>query len=72
VIVHIQISSLENSNSIVEYVVKRLKMSDWGSGNYPIESCPKCKKKAGYTWTWGKNDGHSKGYSTCKGCKAKF
>ena len=42
-------------------------MSDWGSGNYPIESCPKCKKKAGYTWTWGKNDGHSKGYSTCTG-----
>jgi hypothetical protein len=47
-------------------------MSDWGSGNYPIQACPKCKKKAGYTWTWGKNDGHSKGYSTCKGCKAKF
>ena len=46
-------------------------MSDWGSGNYPIQACPKCKKKAGYTWTWGKN-GHSKGYSTCKGCKAKF
>ena len=47
-------------------------MSDWGSGNYPIEACPKCKKKAGWNWTWGKNDGHSKGYSTCKGCKAKF
>ena len=39
-------------------------MADWGSGNYPIESCPK--------WTWGKNDGHSKGYSTCKSCGAKF
>jgi len=30
------------------------------------------KKTQGYTWTWGKNDGHSKGYSTCKGCGAKF
>ena len=47
-------------------------MSDWGSGNYPIEPCPKCKKKEGYKWTWGKNAGHSKGYSTCKGCGAKF
>ena len=46
-------------------------MSDWGSGNYQIESCPKCKKKAGWNWTWGKNDGQSKGYATCKGCKAK-
>ena len=36
-------------------------MADWGSGNYPIEACPKCKKKAGYIWTWGKNDGHSTG-----------
>jgi|TARA_R110002012_G_scaffold264441_2_gene447776 hypothetical protein len=46
-------------------------MGDWGSGNYPVEACPKCKKKAGFVWTYGKNDGHSKGYSTCKGCKAK-
>ncbi len=47
-------------------------MSDWGSGNYPIQPCPKCKKKAGWKWTWGKNDGHSTGYSTCNGCSAKF
>ena len=20
-------------------------MSDWGSGNYPIQPCPKCKKR---------------------------
>ena len=46
-------------------------MSDWGSGNYPIEPCPKCKKKSGWKWTWGKNDGQSKGYATCNGCKAK-
>ena len=46
-------------------------MSDWDNIG-SIETCPKCKKKAGYIWTWGKNDGHSTGYSTCKGCKAKL
>tara|TARA_R110002020_G_scaffold463568_1_gene683667 strand:+ start:1050 stop:1202 length:153 start_codon:yes stop_codon:yes gene_type:complete len=48
------------------------KLGDWGSGNYPIQPCPKCKKAQGYNWTWGKNDGHSKGYSTCKACGVKF
>ena len=47
-------------------------LGDWGSGNYPIQPCPKCKKAQGYNWTWGKNDGHSKGFSTCKACGAKF
>lgn len=46
-------------------------MSDWGSGDYPIDTCPKCKKKPGWKWSWGKNDGHSKGYATCNGCGAK-
>jgi len=41
VIVHTQISSLENSNSIVEYVVMRLKMSD----AYNIRHCIWCGKK---------------------------
>ena len=31
-----------------------------------IESCPKCKKASGWTWTWGKNDGKSTGFSSCK------
>ena len=47
-------------------------MSDWGSGNYPIQPCPKCNKKACWKWTLCKNDGHSTGYSTCNGCSAKF
>ena len=37
-----------------------------------IQPCPKCKKAQGWNWTWGKNDGASKGFSTCKGCGAKF
>tara|TARA_B100000029_G_scaffold269132_2_gene264484 strand:+ start:4359 stop:4478 length:120 start_codon:yes stop_codon:yes gene_type:complete len=37
-----------------------------------IQPCPKCKAAKGWKWTWGKNDGHSKGYSTCNGCGAKF
>ena len=37
-----------------------------------IESCPKCKATKGWKWTWGKNDGQSKGFSTCNGCGAKF
>lgn len=40
--------------------------------NMNIEPCPKCKKASGWTWTWGKNDGKSTGYATCKGCGAKF
>ena len=47
-------------------------MNSWGSGNYPIEVCPKCGKKSGWSWTWGENSGQSTGYSTCKGCGAKF
>ncbi len=37
-----------------------------------IQPCPKCKSTKGWKWTWGKNDGHSKGYLTCNGCNAKF
>ena len=37
-----------------------------------IEPCPKCKATKGWEWIWGKNDGHSTGYSKCKGCGAKF
>lgn len=47
-------------------------MADWGSGDYPIEPCPKCKARKGWIWTWGKNDGHSTGKSKCKGCGATF
>ena len=37
-----------------------------------IEPCPKCKKKSGWEWHWGKNDGMGTGYGECKGCGAKF
>ena len=37
-----------------------------------IQPCPKCKAIKGWVWIWGKNDGHSTGYSKCKGCGAKF
>ena len=28
----------------------------------------KCKKSSGWTWTWGQNNGHSEGFSSCKNC----
>ena len=37
-----------------------------------IEPCTKCKKREGYIWTWGTNNGHSTGHATCKGCGTKF
>ena len=37
-----------------------------------IQPCPKCKATKGWKWTWGKNDGQTKGFSTCNGCGAKF
>ena len=36
-----------------------------------IEPCPKCKATKGWEWIWGKNDGHSTGYSKCKACGHK-
>ena len=54
-----------------------LAMMKWSMYNFKIkilsiEKCPKCKATKGWKWTWGKNDGHSTGYSTCIGCGAKF
>ena len=43
-----------------------------GRKGMSIQPCPKCNKAQGWNWTWGKNDGASKGFSTCKGCGAKF
>ena len=37
-----------------------------------IDPCTKCKKRDGYIWHWGKNDGKGAGYSECKSCGAKF
>jgi|TARA_R110000824_G_scaffold207604_3_gene393093 hypothetical protein len=51
-------------NAIIE-IKEFMKMTE-------IDICPKCKKRDGYTWTWGKNDGNSTGYATCKGCGAKY
>lgn len=36
-----------------------------------IEPCPSCKAVKGYDWTWSKNFDNT-GFSTCKGCGAKF
>lgn len=36
-----------------------------------IESCPKCRKRDGWEWTWSKSF-DSTGVSTCKGCGEKF
>ena len=36
------------------------------------DSCSKCGSAKGYKWHWGKNDGHSMGYSECLGCGAEF
>ena len=32
------------------------------------DACKKCGSAEGFTWTYGSNDGHSKGFSTCKSC----
>ena len=32
------------------------------------DACKKCGAVAGFTWTYGENDGHSNGFSTCKAC----
>jgi len=37
-----------------------------------IDPCPKCKKRDGWTWHWGKNDGMGTGYGECNSCGAKF
>ncbi len=38
-----------------------------------IQACPKCKStRVGIHGLGVRNDGQSKGYSTCKGCRAKF
>ena len=47
-------------------------MGDLGSGNDLTEPCPKCKKKSGWKWTWGKNDGQSKVFSTCQSSGAIY
>ena len=36
------------------------------------ESCTACGSIKGFKWHWGKNDGHSKGYSECLGCGKEF
>ena len=43
-----------------------------------IQPCPKCKaivpfhsEQRGWEWIWGKNDGHSTGYSKCRACGHK-
>ena len=32
------------------------------------DACKKCGSAEGFTWTYGDNDGHSNGYSTCNSC----
>ena len=59
-----QINFIYVKNAIID-IKEFMKMTE-------IDICPKCKKRDGYTWTWGKNDGNSTGYATCKGCGAKY
>ena len=32
------------------------------------DACKKCGNCAGFKWTYGENDGHSTGFSTCLSC----
>ena len=32
------------------------------------DACKKCGSSEGFTWTYGENDGKSKGFSTCRSC----
>ena len=36
------------------------------------DSCTECGSAKGYKWHWGKNDGHSKGYSECLNCGKEY
>ena len=37
-----------------------------------MDSCPKCKKREGFTWVWSKSLTENNGYSVCNKCKAEF
>ena len=32
------------------------------------DACKSCGSTEGFTWTYGQNDGNSKGFSTCRSC----
>ena len=36
------------------------------------DACTKCNSMKGFKWHWGKNDGHSKGFSECLNCGAEY
>ena len=36
------------------------------------DKCTECGSAKGYKWHWGKNDGHSKGYSECLNCGKEY
>ena len=40
------------------------------AGHEYRDACKKCGSTEGFTWTYGQNDGHSNGFSTCKSCGA--
>ena len=48
-----------------------MKLGDPPAFPTPIDACPKCKEKQGYTWHWGEIS-NSQGYAECKGCGAKL
>ncbi len=48
-----------------------MKANGFGLKKMNPNGCSKCKKDSGWKWTWGKNDGASKGYATCNSCGAK-
>ena len=38
------------------------------AGHEYRDACKSCGSAEGFTWTYGQNDGHSNGFSTCKSC----
>ena len=38
------------------------------AGHEYRDACKSCGSTEGRTWTYGSNDGHSKGFSTCRSC----
>ena len=49
-----------------------MKVGDPPSFPTAIDTCPKCKKKAGWDWQYAKNSDMIGGYGLCLGCGARF
>ena len=49
-----------------------IKLGDPPAFPTPIDPCPKCKKKDGFTWIYATDSSMVGGYGECNACKAKF